>query len=74
MAIVYIAVMQDRHIDLEIEVFDYREAAIKWARKYMKEHVAHPEGLEENDNGNRWKITYKYESDYAYVIQADYHN
>lgn len=65
----YIAYCQDRHLDPVQRVFPSREKAIKFARKYMASHVAHPEGLSEHDDGTKFEILYEYEEDYALVVE-----
>jgi len=69
--IVYIAVCQDRHIDQEVTAHTSRDAAIAWARQYMREHVSKPIGLHESDDGNRWSMWYEYEIDNAFVVSGE---
>jgi hypothetical protein len=69
--IVYIAVCQDRHIDPEATAHTSRDAAIAWARQYMREHVSNPDGLRERDDGDRWAMWYEYESDAAFVVSVE---
>ena len=68
---VFVAHVQDRHIDPETMVFLTRERAIKSVIKYMREHVAHPEYLAEKDDGQKFEIRYGLESDYGYVIECE---
>ena len=71
---IWVVVCQDRHIDQECFTFTDRDQAIDYARRYMQEHVAHPELLRENDVGGQWTMTYANESDYAYVKEALSHD
>ena len=66
----WIVFCHDRHIDPERSIFPDRGQAIEYARKYMQEHVAHPEDLREEDVNGQWTMTYANESDHAYVVQA----
>ena len=66
----WIACVQDRHLDPEASIHLTREAAIGHARDYMREHVERPDKLRERDSGDRWDMTYEYESDFAFVVGA----
>lgn len=62
----WLAYCEDRHIDPETFLFKDRNKAINFIREWMKDHVAHPEYLEEEENGEEFRITYL-ESDFATV-------
>lgn len=66
----YIAVCHDRHIDEDVTAHLTREAAIEYARAYMRKHVADPDALAEEDDGERWTMQYEYEEDSAFVVAA----
>ncbi len=67
----YVAVVQDRHLDPIIGVFTEKEAAIDWALATFQEHVEEPgEVVEETDlEGSDWLWHAEYgdEGDHAWV-------
>lgn len=67
----YIAVCCDRHIDEEVTAHLTRDAAIEYARGFMLDTVARNEYLTEEDDGERWTMTYEGEDDHAFVVQVE---
>jgi hypothetical protein len=70
----FVAYCHDRHLDPEIRVFTTLVPAMKWAKAYMTDHVAHPEHLTEStygdDDTTTYRIQYELESDHALVVPA----
>lgn len=66
---IWIALCHDRHLDPDVEVFQEKQDAVSHARKYMNEHIAHPDRLYEEDIGGQFWIMYELESDYATVFE-----
>jgi len=68
---VYVAYLNDRHIDPIIEVYKNRDDAIFAAREFMKNNMAHPEHIREKGiEGYEIWLGYL-ESDCAYVVETE---
>jgi len=65
--IIWIAYCEDRHIDPEMFGFRDRDKAIEKAREYMRDHVAYPAELQEEEIDGVWYMNYAEESDHAFV-------
>lgn len=71
----YVAVVNDRHRDPEIEVFATKRQACEWARRLFANSVAHRDGIiEESAPGFELLLSYKYEMDTAYVVERELHD
>ncbi len=67
----YIAECYDRHIDPVIRVFDSPEAAIKYAKNFVRENALHMENAKEGEVG--WALyscQYSCEGDYVQVTEG----
>jgi hypothetical protein len=65
----FVAVVNDRHIDPIIGVFSTSEAAIKWASETFRDCVAYPEEITKGDLEGTyiWHEIYGEEGDYSLV-------
>jgi hypothetical protein len=64
----FLACCFDRHTDPVIRPFDTLERAVAFARKFMEENMAHPEGIREAlDENGHVTISYEYAEDHAYT-------
>jgi len=67
---VYIAYCHDRHTDPVVRVFSQCDDACHFARSFMRENMAHQEGIREHKPiGYELYLSYEYESDNAFVVQ-----
>ncbi len=67
----FVAVVNDRHVDPMIGVFSTLESAIKWASETFRECVAEPEEIESCDLGDYlFHEVYGEEGDYAWVEET----
>lgn len=68
---IYIAICNDRHLDLDIEVFTEPEDAISYARTFAREHTIDPNAIEEEEiKGRLYHASYGTEGDCAYVVSG----
>ena len=71
---VYVVVVEDRHVDVEFEVFTDQDAAVAYARKCAQEGadaVWHREVVEHNPDaveGRLYYATYSVEDDSVWVV------
>ena len=71
---VYVVVVEDRHVDVEFEVFTDQEAAIAYAREQAEAGAAavwHREVVEHNPDaveGRLYYATYSVEDDCVWVV------
>lgn len=71
----YLAIIEDRHTDVEIEVFTSADAAIAYAKEQMHENVRHPEDIKEMIIQDRlYYATYSVEGDCVYVVEKELHS
>ena len=68
---IYIAYCHDRHSDPELFGFFREDDAIKRARQYMNDTVAHPERLIEETVEGIFHIFYGEEEDEAFVMAVE---
>lgn len=80
---IYLVIVNDRHLDLEVLPFTSLEPAFAAAEKEMLNLAAHHDSIEWGDkkteetvgeDGEYWYIGYEPESDYVRVIGRDVEN
>jgi hypothetical protein len=70
----FAAYCHNRHKDPLVRVFSTPEKATQFAWKFMLANVAHPDGIqveEENEPGVLCLYTYKYAEDHAYAFEVE---
>ena len=61
---IFIVIIEDRHIDVEVKAFLGPDKAIETARALAKEYCRHPEDYKENDiEGYLFNAVYSCEDD-----------
>lgn len=70
--IVYVIIIEDRHSDVEVEVWSDRGLAIDRARELAKKYCRHEEDYEEQEiDGWEFMAVYSCESDCCRVIKSE---
>jgi len=75
MTALFVVIIQDRHTDVDAEVFNTSEAAIAYAKKSVEQYCRHKEDIEEGLNeemirgGWVYYCRYSCESDCVYVMK-----
>jgi hypothetical protein len=68
---VYIAILEDRHIDVQAEVFTTAEKAIAYAKAFMLANAAYPDEIEEDPEIGIYHATYSSEGDCVSVVESE---
>lgn len=69
---IYVVLVEDRHTDVDVEVFTDRSAAIAFAKQEALDNARHPEGIEEEDiEGYIYYCRYSAESDCVSVVEKE---
>ncbi len=75
---VYIAIIEDRHCDVDVRVFTKKETAVMFAFETAEEYCRHEEDFEEDElTGDmirdRWvySVTYSCEGDSVRVVERE---
>lgn len=73
---IYIVIIEDRHVDVEVEPFSTAELAIEYAKEARGANCRHPEDIEEGeitqdmrDEGWLYHSTYSSEGDSVRVVE-----
>lgn len=76
-ASIYVVVINDRHVETEIEVFTDRTEAIAWAQEKVHDYAGYPEDIEESlndamvESGWQYYASYSPEGDHAFVVEKE---
>jgi hypothetical protein len=71
---VFVVVVEDRHADVEVEVWTDRDAAIARARALAEEYCRHQDDLEEEPiKGWEFYVRYSCEDDSIRVVKTTVH-
>jgi hypothetical protein len=69
---VYLVIIEDRHVDVEVLVYTNRERAIEFAQQEARERNARPENFEEEGvEGWEYSVTWSSEGDCLRVERAE---
>lgn len=68
---IFIAVCNDRHIDIDVKVFTTVEAAIQYAKDFIQQNHTIGPVVEEQDNDWTYYATYGYEGDHVWVERGE---
>jgi hypothetical protein len=75
---IYLVIIQDRHVDIDIRLFRTLDEAVDFARNEVEERYWHHESVEwdrwdkiDRDSDYHWSVGYSSESDRVSVISRD---
>ncbi len=69
---VFVAIIEDRHTDVDIELFPTAEEAIEYAKECVQGNARHPENIEEETiQGCLYYCRYSSEGDCVSVVEKE---
>jgi hypothetical protein len=69
---VYAAIIEDRHVDTDVEIFTTDSSAIDWARNFAKKYARHQDDYQEvTIPGWLFYARYSVEGDKIHVVEKE---
>lgn len=72
MSEIYVVLINDRHVDLDVRLFTNKEAADAYAEAELDSFARHPDHIERyGDRDDDWSATWNEEGDYVRVTRRE---